>query len=64
MNNVTAEIAALEALFDKVSPGGIIILDDYGWIGYVDQQRAERAWFAERGYAVLEMPTGQGLVIK
>ena len=64
MNNVTAEIAALEALFDKVSPGGIIILDDYGWIGYVDQQRAERAWFAERGYAVLERPTGQGLVIK
>lgn len=64
MNNVTAEIAALEALFDKVSPGGIIILDDYGWIGYVDQQLAERAWFAERGYAVLEMPTGQGLVIK
>ena len=33
MNNITGEIAALEALFDKTSPGGLIILDDYGWLG-------------------------------
>ena len=64
MNNVAAEIGALEALCDKVSPGGLIVLDDYGWIAYRAQQVAERAWFAERGYAILEMPTGQGLVIK
>ena len=64
MNNVAAEIGALEALFDKVSPGGLIVLDDYGWIAYRAQQVAERAWFAERGYAILELPTGQGLVIK
>lgn len=45
-------------------PGAIVILDDYGWAGGLPQKRAEDAFFAERGYQVLELPTGQGLVIK
>lgn len=64
MNNVTAEIGALEALFDRVAPGGVIVLDDYGWTAYESQMAAERKWFADRGYYVLELPTGQGMVIK
>ena len=64
MNNAEAEIAALEVLFDRVAPGGVIILDDYGWIAYEKQMKAERNWFAQRGYHVLELPTGQGLVIR
>tara|TARA_R110000787_G_scaffold107589_9_gene215612 strand:+ start:212 stop:463 length:252 start_codon:yes stop_codon:yes gene_type:complete len=64
MNNAVAEIAALEALFDRVSPGGSIVLDDYGWLDYIRQKQAHDAFFAARGYQVLELPTGQGLVIK
>lgn len=64
MNNAAAEIGALEALFDRVTPGGVIVLDDYGWIAYKAQQIAERDWFARRGYFVLELPTGQGLVLR
>ena len=64
MNNAAAEIGALEALFDRVTPGGAIVLDDYGYHGYVAQRDAERAWFGARGYDVLELPTSQGLVIK
>lgn len=64
MNNAAAEIGALEALFDRVSPGGAVVLDDYGYFGYVAQRDAERAWFAARGYDVIELPTSQGLVIK
>lgn len=64
MNNAAAELGALEALFDRVSPGGAIVLDDYGYYGYVAQRDAERAWFAARGYDVIELPTSQGLVIK
>jgi hypothetical protein len=64
MNNAPAEIGALETLFDRVSPGGVIVLDDYGYHGYVAQRDAERAWFAARGYDVIELPTSQGLVIK
>lgn len=64
MNNAPAEIGALERLFDRISPGGILILDDYGWLAYRAQKLAEDPWLAERGYEVLELPTGQGLVFK
>ena len=64
MNSAPPEIAALEYLFDRVSPGGVIVLDDYGYIPYRAQRDAERPWFAERGYDVIELPTSQGLVIK
>jgi len=64
MNALTAEISALEALFDKVTPGGVIVLDDYGRLPFSEMHQAERAWFRARGYAVLELPSGQGLVVK
>jgi predicted O-methyltransferase YrrM len=64
MNSTAAEIGALETLFDRVAPGGAIVFDDYGWNGYRPQKDAEDRFFAARGYSVLELPTGQGLVIK
>lgn len=64
MNNAEAETGALEKLFDRVAPGAAIVFDDYGWTGYHDQQLAADAFMAGRGYRVLELPTGQGLVIK
>lgn len=64
MNDVDAEIGALETLFDRVVPGGVVILDDFGWLAYNRQQVAEIAWFAKRGYPVLELATGQGMVIR
>lgn len=64
LNNREAEIAALEFLWPRLCPGGVVVLDDYGWLAYHKQHIAEREWFAERGYPVLELPTGQGLVVK
>ncbi|MBT9471760.1 MAG: class I SAM-dependent methyltransferase [Pseudomonadota bacterium] len=64
MNNAPAEAAVIEALFDRIVPGAAIILDDYGWRYYRAQKQAHDAWFAARGYSILELPTGQGLVIK
>ncbi len=64
LNNPNAEIAALEAMFDRIVPGGFLLLDDFGWLYYMDQLVAETQWFLKRGYRVLELPTGQGLVIK
>lgn len=64
MNSAASEIAALEALFDRVVPGGMIVFDDYGWVGYDAQRHAENAFMEDRGHKILELPTGQGLVIK
>ena len=64
LNVAPVEIACLDRLFDRVVPGGIIIFDDYGWKVYHRQKDAEDAYFAERGYQILELPTGQGLAVK
>jgi len=64
LNSPAAEIGALDILFDRVVPGGAIVFDDYGWHLFRKQKEAEDAFFAARGYSVLELPTGQGLVIK
>ena len=65
LNQAPAEIAALEVLFDRIVPGGILILDDYEWAGpYRNQKLAEDPWFEARQYRVIPLPTGQGIVIK
>jgi O-methyltransferase len=64
LNSSKAEIAALDVLFDRVSPGGLVVFDDYGWSGYRAQQIAEDAFMRQRGHRILELPTGQGLLIK
>lgn len=64
LNAAQAEIGALEVLFDKIVPGGFIVFDDFGHIRGKEQNIAERAWMGSRDYDVLELPTGQGLVIK
>ncbi len=64
MNNAEAELGAMDALFDRISPGGMIVLDDYGWSAYHAQKVAADQFMRVRGLAVLELPTGQGLVIK
>ena len=63
MNNAPAEIAALDAIEDRLVPGAVIVLDDFGAIFYRAQHLAETEWFAKRGIAVLELPTSQGLAI-
>lgn len=64
LNSPRAEVAVLERLFDRVLPGGTIVFDDYGWKLFEAQKTAEDAFMQSRGYEVLELPTGQGLVIK
>lgn len=64
LNNATAEVAALDALFDRIVPGGVIVFDDFAWDGCEAQRDAETAWFAARGLSILPLPTGQGLFVK
>jgi O-methyltransferase len=64
MNNAPAEIGALDALFDRLSVGGIILFDDYCWDTARVQHKAEKAWFEDRGLKILGLPTGQGLFVK
>jgi len=64
LNSPAAEVGVLKVLFDRVVTSGIIVFDDYGWQVFSRQREAEDAFMAERGHVILELPTGQGLVVK
>ena len=64
LNSSKADAAALDALFSRISSGGIIVLSDYGRAQYRAQRAAADEFMRKEGYRVLEIPTGQGLMVK
>jgi O-methyltransferase len=64
MNSAKAEIAALEFFYDRIPDGGVILLDDFGRSEYRAMFEAYERWFGDCGQRILELPTGQGMIIK
>lgn len=64
LNNTPAEMGVAEALWDRLVPGAIVVLDDYGFSGHRLQHDAWDRFCAARGVFVSTLPTGQGLIIK
>ncbi|HEY0418826.1 MAG TPA: TylF/MycF/NovP-related O-methyltransferase [Acetobacteraceae bacterium] len=64
MNIVVPEIAAIAFFWDRLVPGGMVLLDDYAWSTHTAQKAAFDAFAAARGVAILSLPTGQGLLIR
>jgi len=64
MNIVKPEIDALNFFWDKLSPGAPIIFDDYGWKKYRHQKDAQDKFARSKNLTILELPTGQGVLLK
>ena len=64
MNSVVPEIAALHYFWNKLSTGGMIVLDDYAFVTCDLQYEAHNKWADEKGIKILTLPTGQGLIVK
>lgn len=64
MNSELPEIAAMEYFWDKLVPGAIIVLDDYGYPGCLNQKLAHDKFAQSKGLLVFPLPTCQGLIIK
>ena len=64
LNSAQAEEESLDILFPRIIDGGVIVLDDYGWKVFDKQKTFHDNFFNARGVKVMELPTGQGLVIK
>ncbi len=64
MNCVVPEVAAVTYFWDRIVPGGVVLLDDYGFRSLEPQKRGIDAFAAERCVEVLSLPTGQGLILK
>lgn len=64
MNCTVPEVEALRYFWDKLTPGAIVVLDDYGWEPHRLQKKGIDELMQEFGVSVLTLPTGQGLIIK
>lgn len=63
LNSAAAEAAALEFFADRFSPGAFVVLDDYGWRGFRAQKLEADRIFGRLGKPIMELPTGQGIVM-
>jgi len=64
MNCVQPEAEALEYFWPKMVSGGVIVLDDFAYRGYEEQNIAHTEWAKTKQIGILTLPTGQGLIIK
>lgn len=64
MNVVAPEIAAANFFWDKLTLGGVMILDDYGFPMHIHQKLAFDDFAKIKGQQILSLPTGQGIIIK
>jgi len=54
---------SLRFFFPRMAPGGVVVLDDYGFTTCPGAHRAVREFMAGRPEHVVHLPTGQGIVI-
>lgn len=64
MNNILPEKSALDFFWPKLSVGGIIVLDDFAYAGFEEQNMGHIEWAKEHNTSILTLPTGQGIIIK
>jgi len=64
LNSALPTAAALNALFDRMPSGAVILFDDYGWVGWHDTKLAIDRFFEGKPGVLLPMPTGQAMFFK
>ncbi len=64
MNAKEPELAAAEYFWDRLSPGAVVVLDDYGWRKHAAQRLAFDEFARAKGVPLLALPTGQGIILK
>lgn len=55
---------SLAFFYPRLSPGGVVVLDDHGSEMCPGARRAANEYFQQSGQEVIDLATGQGLVIK
>ena len=64
MNSSPPEVATMSTLWDRLSTGAVVVLDDYAYAGYRHQRIAMDDFAKSKGISVLSVPTGQGVIVK
>ena len=63
LNAAAAETAAAERLLPQLCDGAMVVLDDFGRQEQAELCQAHLEWWGQRGQTILELPTGQGLIV-
>ena len=64
MNCVPPEVAAFNYFWERLVPGGFVLLDDYAYKNRKLQHVAMNDAAAAKDMKIASLPTGQGLLIK
>jgi hypothetical protein len=64
MNVAYPECEALKFFWERISTGGIVLMDDYAYFGYEAQGNALDQVARAIGASILALPTGQGMIVK
>ena len=65
LNSAQPSLEVLRHFWERLVPGAAVVLDDYAYSRhYRDQKEGFDALGVELGFAVLTLPTGQGIIIK
>jgi hypothetical protein len=64
LNAPQVEAECLELLWENISPGGMILLDDYANAGFAATISPVKDFFESKKQYVFTTPSGQGIVIK
>ena len=64
LNASQPTVAAIDFFWGRIRAGGIILLDDYGFIGYDETRKAVDKWVNKSNAFLLAIPTGQAIIFK
>ena len=63
MNCAEPEVAAAEHFWPRLTPGAMVLLDDYASTGFRQQKLAMDKFAAGKNVPIVSLPTGQGLMV-
>ncbi len=64
LNVAAPEAAAAEYFWPRLSPGAVLLLDDYAFAAHEEQHDAMDRFAAAQGVRIATLPTGQGMMLK
>ncbi len=63
LNSAKATLNSLEFFFPRLVSGGVILFDDYGWIGFNDTKKIVDEFFHNKAGILMKLPTGQAMYL-
>lgn len=64
LNSAEAEAHVIPEVYERMTKGGIVVFDDYGFARYRDSALVHQKFLANKPERILELPTGQGMMVK